>query len=59
MLLRILAAVDLEVRINLAPYDDHDDVLDATEARLTPDRLIRRRVDQDAFAAALRHGANE
>lgn len=58
VLLRILAAVDLEVRIKLAPYDDHDDVLDATDARLTPDQLTRRRADQDAFAAALRHGAN-
>ncbi|KAA1430796.1 helix-turn-helix transcriptional regulator [Mycolicibacter arupensis] len=50
----ILAAVDLEVRINLAPYEGHDDVLDATDARLTPDQLARRRADQGAFAVALR-----
>ncbi len=29
LLARILAAVDLEPRIALAPYDSHDDVLDA------------------------------
>jgi len=58
VLARILAAVDLEVRIRLTPYEGHDDVLDATEARLTPDELTRRRADQDAFVAALRRDAN-
>lgn len=53
-LARILAAVDLEMRIRLAPYDDHDDVLDATESRLTPDQRARRRDKQDAFSEALR-----
>lgn len=36
LLVRILAGVDLESRIALAPDGDHDDVLDATEARLSP-----------------------
>lgn|SRR5574337_999963 len=54
VLARILAAVDLEIRINLAPYEGHDDVLDATDARLTPDQLARWRADQEAFAVALR-----
>jgi hypothetical protein len=29
VLRRILAGADLEPRVRLAPYDDHDDVLDA------------------------------
>lgn len=36
VLARILAAIDLELKITLAPYDDHDDTLDATQDRLTP-----------------------
>jgi transcriptional regulator with XRE-family HTH domain len=51
---RLFAAVDLEMRLRLAPYDDHDDVLDATESRLTPDQRARRRGKQDAFSEALR-----
>ncbi|WP_404824986.1 helix-turn-helix transcriptional regulator [Mycolicibacterium gadium] len=35
VLARILAAMDLELRITFAPYDDHDDFFDATQARLT------------------------
>lgn len=35
-LAKILAGVDLELRISLAPYDDHDDVLDADQSRLSP-----------------------
>ncbi|OFJ55114.1 helix-turn-helix transcriptional regulator [Mycolicibacterium grossiae] len=55
-LAKILAAVDLEMRIRLALYDDDDDVLDATESRLTPDQRARRRDKQDAFSEALRGG---
>jgi len=33
LLYRILAAADLEPRIRLEAYDDHDDVLDALAAR--------------------------
>lgn len=36
LLARIMAAVDLKLRISLADYDAHDDVLDAEDARLTP-----------------------
>jgi len=32
---RLLAAVDLELRTRLEPYDDHDDVLDANYAAMT------------------------
>ena len=55
VLARILAAADLEIRINLAPYEGHDDTLDATDAFLTPDQLTRRRTKQEAFAVSLRH----
>ncbi|MBB2991093.1 transcriptional regulator with XRE-family HTH domain [Mycolicibacterium iranicum] len=55
-LARLLAAVDLEMRTRLAPYDNHDDVLDATASRLTPDQHARRRDKLDAFSEALRTG---
>jgi transcriptional regulator with XRE-family HTH domain len=41
---RLLAAADLEMRIHLAPDDDHDDVLDARRAALTE----QQRADADA-----------
>lgn len=48
MLSRLLAAADLEPRIHLEPYDDHDDVLDARRAALTADQ---RAEADEAFAA--------
>lgn len=54
VLCRILAAVDLEMRVRLAPYDNHDDVLDATEARLTAAQRGARDRAHDAFLAELR-----
>ena len=33
---RLLAAVDLDMRVRLEPYDDHDDVLEANYAAMTP-----------------------
>jgi transcriptional regulator with XRE-family HTH domain len=54
VLARILAAVDLEPRITLEAYDAHDDVLDATDARLNDTQRRARRVAQDEFAAELR-----
>ncbi len=44
MLSRLLAAADLELRVRIEPYDDHDDVLDAMRARLSESQ----RVEQDA-----------
>jgi len=35
---RLLAAVGLEMRIRLDDYDDHDDVLDANYAAMTPEQ---------------------
>jgi transcriptional regulator with XRE-family HTH domain len=35
---RLLAAVDLEMRIRLDDYDDHDDVLDANYAAMTAEQ---------------------
>ncbi|MGH9306319.1 MAG: helix-turn-helix transcriptional regulator [Acidimicrobiales bacterium] len=57
LLARILVAVDLEPRIALAPYDPHDDVLDATEARLSPAEREAQRQAQDQLLAALKAGA--
>ncbi|WP_131809544.1 helix-turn-helix transcriptional regulator [Mycolicibacterium iranicum] len=57
LMARVLAAIDLEMRISLAPYDAHDDVLDATEERLSGEELERRRENQDDFASALKEGA--
>lgn len=49
MLYRLLAAADLDLRVRLEPYDDHDDVLDAIHAKRSP--------EQKAEAEA-RHEAN-
>ncbi|MGH9062849.1 MAG: helix-turn-helix transcriptional regulator [Acidimicrobiales bacterium] len=57
LLARILAAVDLEPRIALAPYDSHDDVLDATEATLHPAERAAQRQAQDRFLTALKTGS--
>jgi len=35
---RLLAAVGLELRTRLEPYDDHDDVLDARRSALTTEQ---------------------
>src|SRR4029077_11990554 len=42
VLARILAAIDLEMRITLADYDSHDDVLDAENHRLAADEQAGR-----------------
>ncbi len=47
----------LEPRIALAPYDAHDDVLDAAEARLSPAEREEQTQAQDEFLAALKAGA--
>ncbi|MGH3494866.1 MAG: helix-turn-helix domain-containing protein [Sciscionella sp.] len=54
VLCRILAAVDLEPRVRLTPYDNHDDVLDATEARLTAQQRDARDRAQDGLLADAR-----
>jgi len=41
---RLLAAADLELRARLEHYDDHDDVLDARQAALTPEEQAQRAV---------------
>lgn len=57
LLARILAAADLEPRIVLGPYDTHDDVLDATEAQLSPAQRKAQAQKQDEFLEALRASA--
>ncbi|MFP1155595.1 helix-turn-helix transcriptional regulator [Mycobacterium sherrisii] len=54
VLARILAAVDLELRINVADYDGHDDILDGDFARLSASQRQHRRRAQDEFVAHLR-----
>jgi transcriptional regulator with XRE-family HTH domain len=49
LLSRILAAANLEPRVQLAPYDDHDDILDATDARMTAEQREHRDRVLDEF----------
>lgn len=46
---RLLAAADLDLRVRLEPYDDHDDVLDARDAG---------RSEEQRAVAEARHDAN-
>lgn len=50
---RLLAAADFDLRTRLEPYDDHDDVLDATRARLTPGQRDEQDRNLDAFLARI------
>ena len=50
VLAKILAALNLEMRITLANYDAHDDVL-GTDSALSADEHATRRTAQDRFAA--------
>lgn len=54
MLAKILAALNLEMRIMLADYDSHDDVLDDEDARLPSRQRAERHAAQDRFATARR-----
>jgi hypothetical protein len=48
---------ELELRTTLGPYDDHDDTIDATQARLTPAQRACQESRGDDFVAALRSDA--
>jgi len=52
VLAKILAALNLQIRITLADYDSHDDALNAHDARLSAEQRARRHAAQDHFAAA-------
>ena len=54
VLARVLAAIDLELRITVADYDAHDDILDGDLARLSASQRQQRRRAQDEFVAQLR-----
>lgn len=56
VLTRILVAVDLEPRIALEPYDDHDDVLDATTAGRSDTQRATVDASVDKLIDALRTG---
>jgi len=51
---RLLAAVDLEMRIRLEDYDDHDDVLDANYAAMAPEQQAVVDARHEATVAAFR-----
>jgi transcriptional regulator with XRE-family HTH domain len=56
VLTRILVAVDLEPRIALEPYDDHDDALDATTASRTETQRSAARASVDTLIDAMKIG---
>ena len=51
---RLLAAVDLEMRIRLDDYDDHDDVLEANYAAMTPEERAVAVARHEATVTAFR-----
>lgn len=53
---RLLAAVDLDMRIRLEPYDDHDDVLDANYAAMTPEQRAATDARHEAMVALVDAG---
>jgi predicted transcriptional regulator len=55
-LTRILVAVDLEPRIALEPYDDHDDVLDADAAARSHEQQAAAVASVDKLIEALQNG---
>jgi transcriptional regulator with XRE-family HTH domain len=56
VLTRILVAVDLEPRIALETYDDHDDVLDATAAARSDEQRSAANASVDNLIDALKTG---
>lgn len=53
---KLLAAVDLDMRIRLEPYDDHDDVLDANYLAMTPGRRAATDARHEALVALVDAG---
>lgn len=53
LLYRLLAAADLEPRIRLEAYEDHDDVLDALASRF-PEKQAQMQTARDDALAALK-----
>jgi len=53
---KLLAAVDLELRIRVDDYDDHDDVLDARRAAMTPEQREATDRRHDAMIALVDAG---
>ena len=51
-LAKLIAAVDLDMRIRLEQYDDHDDVLDRLAVRF-PERQAQAEAARDEMLAAL------
>lgn len=55
-LAKLLTAVDLELRIRVEDYDDHDDVLDARYAAMTPEERVATDRRHDALIALVDAG---
>jgi transcriptional regulator with XRE-family HTH domain len=53
---KLLAAVDLDMRIRLEPYDDHDDVLDANYSAMTPEQRTATDARHEAMIALVDAG---
>lgn len=53
---KLLAAVDLDLRIRLEAYDDHDDVLDANYAAMTPGQRAATDARHEAMIALVDAG---
>jgi transcriptional regulator with XRE-family HTH domain len=51
VLCRILAAADLEPRVRLEPYDNHDDVLDSLAARFPGTQKVMEQARDDMLSA--------
>lgn len=56
-LYRLLAAADVDLRVRLEPYDDHDDVLDARDAARSPRQRAVAEERHDANVGAFRDAA--
>ncbi|SDY92791.1 Helix-turn-helix, partial [Modestobacter sp. DSM 44400] len=53
---KLLAAVDLDMRIRLEGYDNHDDVLDANYAAMTPEQRAATDTGHEAMIALVDAG---
>ncbi|SEO61332.1 helix-turn-helix transcriptional regulator [Trujillonella endophytica] len=53
---KLLAALDLDLRPRLEPYDDHDDVLNANSASMTPDQRAATDARHEALVALVDAG---
>lgn len=58
-LAKLFAAVDLDMRIRLEPYDDHDDVLDANYQAMTSEQRAETDARYEAMVALVDAAASQ